>query len=115
MDALSELEVWKRSKDLSVMIYTVLSKCKDYGFKDQITRSSVSVPANIAEGYERQSKKGFAHYLKIAKGSCAELRTQIIIGSDIGYIEKADAKKLIDESLQISKMLSGLIKHCQKI
>lgn len=115
MDALSELEVWKRSKDLSVTIYKQLSNCKDFGFKDQITRSSVSIPSNIAEGYERQSKKEFARYLKIAKGSCAELRTQIIIGSDIEYIGRSVASKLADETLQISKMLSGLIKHCQNI
>ncbi len=113
MDALNELEVWKRSKNLAIKIYHNFSHCKDYGFKDQITRAAVSIPSNIAEGYERHSKRQFAHYLKIAKGSCAELRTQLIIGSEIGFIEKQPAKILIDESLQISKILFGLIKHCQ--
>ncbi len=113
MDALNKLEVWKRSKDLSIAIYKNLTYCRDHGFKDQITRTSVSIPSNIAEGYERHSKKAFTQYLKIAKGSCAEVRTQLIIGMEIGLFEKCLAEDLIDESLQISKMLFGLIKHCQ--
>jgi len=113
MDALDNLDVWKRSKTLAVNIYRSLSDCKDFGFKDQITRAAVSIPSNIAEGYEKHSKKEFARYLKISKGSCAELRTQLIIGSEIGLIRKSVAETLIDESLQISKMIFGLIKHCQ--
>ena len=113
MDALDNLDVWKRSKTLAVNIYRSLSDCKDFGFKDQITRAAVSIPSNIAEGYEKHSKKEFARYLKISKGSCAELRTQLLIGSEIGLIRKSEADGLIDESLQISKMIFGLIKHCQ--
>ncbi|HKK16926.1 MAG TPA: four helix bundle protein [Gammaproteobacteria bacterium] len=84
MDALNELHVWQRSKDLAVSIYKLLFSCKDRGFKDQLTRACISIPSNIAEGYERHSKKEFARYLKIAKGSCAEVRTQLIIGQEIG-------------------------------
>lgn len=114
MDALEELEVWKRSKALAVKVYRLLVNCRDYGFRDQLSRAAVSVPSNIAEGYERNSKKDFANYLRIAKGSCAEVRTQIDIGKEIGYIFHDDAEKLIREYLEISKMLQGLINHCHR-
>ncbi|MBI4006645.1 MAG: four helix bundle protein [Gammaproteobacteria bacterium] len=114
MDALEELEVWCRSKNLAIAIYKTMDTCKDHGFKDQITRASVSIPSNIAEGYERYSKKEFANYLRIAKGSCAEVRTQLQIGHDIGFIDSVTAKELIKESLEISKMLHGLIKYCKE-
>lgn len=108
-DALNSLDVWRRSKKLAVDIYGILNKCKDYGFKDQITRAAVSVPSNIAEGYERNSKKDFSNYLRIARGSCAELRTQLYIGQEIGLIEDNIAERLQQEALEISKMLQGLI------
>lgn len=113
MDALENLEVWTRSKTLAVNIYKSLYHCRDFGFKNQITRAAISIPSNIAEGYERHSKREFARYLKISKGSCAELRTQIIIGAEIGHIDKSVSLSLGNESLQISKMIYGLIKHCE--
>ena len=114
MDALNELKVWTRSKTLAVAIYKTFSNCKDWGFKDQITRAAVSIPSNIAEGYERGAKREFAYYLKVAKGSCAEVRTQLQIGEEIGFIDHGISNELQSESLQISKMLQGLIRHCQR-
>jgi len=104
------LEVWKKSVDLSVRIYEVMRDCRDYGFKDQVCRASVSVPSNIAEGLERHSKKETVHFLHISKGSCAEVRTQLLIGSRIGYIKEADFEILKDDAESISRMLHGLIK-----
>lgn len=78
MEALENLEVWKRSCRLSVEVYKALRLCKELGFKDQVTRSALSVPSNIAEGYERDSAKEFSRFLRIAKGSCGELRTQLV-------------------------------------
>jgi four helix bundle protein len=78
-----DLEVWKRSARLSAEIYKHFAACKDYGFKDQITRSSLSVPSNVAEGYERATNKDTNKFLYYGKGSAAELRTQLYI--DIGY------------------------------
>ena len=77
MDALEKLEVWKRGCRLAVDLYNALEQCRDYGLKDQITRSAISVPSNIAEGFERDSSREFSRFLKIAKGSCGELRTQL--------------------------------------
>lgn len=104
------LDVWKRSVDLSVRIYELLRECRDYGFKDQICRASVSIPSNIAEGMERDSVKETAHFLHISKGSCAEVRTQLIIASRIGYISAEALEELSAEAVSICRMLHGLIK-----
>lgn len=106
-----DLVVWKRSARLSSDVYKELRELKDFGFKDQITRSGLSVPSNIAEGYERKSIKELIHFLSIAKGSCGELRTQIYIGIDIGYIKPEIGQLWIEETRQISMMLSGLMKN----
>ena len=106
-----DLVVWKRSARLSSDVYKELRELKDFEFKDQITRSSLSVPSNIAEGYERKSIKELIHFLSIAKGSCGELRTQIYIGIDIGYIKPEIGQLWIEETRQISMMLSGLMKN----
>ena len=104
------LDVWKRSARLSADIYKELAELKDFGFKDQITRSGLSVPSNIAEGMDRSSPKEKARFLHIAKGSCAELRTQTFIGIDVGYIPKSTGTEWISETREISAMLVGLIR-----
>ncbi|NRB56328.1 MAG: four helix bundle protein [Salinicola sp.] len=104
-----KLQVWQRSARLSAELYKTLRELRDFGFKDQITRSGLSVPSNIAEGMTRGTAKDKRHFLLIAKGSCAELRTQIYIGIDIGYIEKACGNRWIQETREIAAMLSGLI------
>lgn len=80
--------------NLSVSIYKQFHACRDYGFKDQICRASVSIASNIAEGMERESKKETIHFLHIAKGSCAEVRTQLLSASQIGYLEISDLNSL---------------------
>ncbi|MCK9397514.1 MAG: four helix bundle protein [Methylobacter sp.] len=91
-------------------IYKTLKECRDAGFKDQITRSALSIPSNIAEGYERNTNKDATKFFYYAKGSAGELRTQIYIGMGIGYIHKQAGLNWIQEAQEISKMLSGLIK-----
>ena len=109
-----QLDVWKRSARLSVNIYKELSNLKDWGFRDQITRSGLSIPSNIAEGYERESKAERVRFLTIAKGSAGELLTQTYIGIEAGYIKRDVGKQWIEEIREISKMLAGLIKHWSK-
>ena len=104
------LDVWKRACNISVEIYEIMQSCRDYGFKDQITRSGLSVPSNISEGMERFSKKEKVRFLDIARASCAELITQIYIGIKIGFIEKEKGLKLKNEVEEISKILTSLIK-----
>ncbi len=109
-----DLEVWKRASRLSVDIYQTLFDLRDYSFKDQICRSSLSIPCNIAEGVERDSAKDTIRFLNIAKGSCGELRTQTYIGMKIGYIAQDKGKQWAAETREISAMLMGLIKHKRK-
>ncbi len=108
-----DIEVWKRSVTLSSEVYKKLIELRDYGFKDQITRSSLSIPSNIAEGFERRSQKEYLNFLSYSKGSCGELRTQIYIGINTGYISQEVGNAWVDEAKQISMMLSGLMKKIQ--
>jgi four helix bundle protein len=110
-----DLDVWKRATRLSANIYKELVRNKDFGFKDQITRSGLSIPSNIAEGIERGSNKECVKFLYYAKGSCGELRTQIYIGIDIDYINSETGKQWIKENRELSAMLVGLIRSKQNI
>lgn len=105
------LDVWKRSCRLSVEIYRYFKNCKDFGFKDQVTRASLSVPSNIAEGMEKNYPKEKNRFFEIAKGSTAELITQIYIGIEIEYIDKTIGLDWIAKLNEISKMISGLSKY----
>jgi four helix bundle protein len=109
MDAFEKLDVWKRSSRLCVDLYKALTHCRDRGFREQITRSALSVPSNIAEGYERNSRPDYVRFLKFAKASCGELRTQLYIGSEIGLLPNRMARELIRESVEISRILQAMI------
>ena len=105
-----QLAVWRRAARLSSDLYRGLKDLRDWGFRDQITRAGLSIPSNIAEGYERETNNDFLKFLHYAKGSAGELRTQIYIGIDIGYIDKPTGHQWLTEAKQISKMLAALIK-----
>jgi len=109
-----DLEVWKKSCRLSVRLYELLSDCRDYGIKDQMLRSSVSIPSNIAEGSERKSIPDFQRFINIVQGSAAELRTQIYISREVNIFCDSDAKELIEELKSISKMLQSLHSSLKK-
>ncbi len=103
-----KLDVWKISARLSANVYKMFAACKDYGFKDQITRSSLSIPSNIAEGLEKISLKDQVRFLDIAKGSVAEFATQTYIAMDIGYLEKKTGKDWIETADRLLAMLTKL-------
>jgi four helix bundle protein len=105
-----EIIAWKKSKELSLAIYSEFKLCKDFSFRDQIQRASVSIMNNIAEGFERQTDKEFKNFLYIAKGSAGEVRSMLVLASDLGYIHKDMALRLSDQATEISKLLSGFIK-----
>lgn len=109
------LEVWKRSCRLAVRIYEVLKDCRDYGLKDQMTRASVSIPSNIAEGAERDSIAEYIRFLHIAKGSAAELRTQVYIAREIGILNEDLQRDIVKELMVISSMLHALIKSLKTL
>lgn len=105
-----DLEVWKRGCRLAVLVYDLLKETKDWGLRDQMQRSAVSIPSNISEGYER-TPKDFIRFLIIAKGSCAELRTQTYIAQRVNLISTNDADRVIDETKQLSRMLQAFIQN----
>lgn len=106
-----DLDVWKRGCRLSVTLYLQTRDVKDFGFRDQLTRSGLSIPSNIAEGYERDSDKEIARFLTIAKGSAAELRTQLLIGVEARLLPGESAFEWADEAQQLARMLAALIRR----
>ena len=112
-----ELEVWKASINLCAEIYKLTNTelfCKDFGLKDQIRRASVSVPSNISEGFERDSKKQFLYFLAIAKGSCGELRTQLRIARMLNYLNEEEYVLINEKALSTIKQLGGFIKYLKQ-
>jgi four helix bundle protein len=105
-----DLKVWKESMQLAYKLYTILKDCNDYSLRDQIRRSAVSIPSNIAEGYDRNSNKEFIQFLYIAKGSCSELRTQLYLAHKLKLIESNKSDTLIETTRKISAMLFKLIR-----
>jgi four helix bundle protein len=110
IEMFEDLQVWKEGMLLTTKIYASLVKCNDFGLRDQMQRAAVSIPSNIAEGYERNSNKEFIQHLFIAKGSCAELRTQLYLAIKIGILNESTGNELLELTKKISAMLMKLIK-----
>jgi four helix bundle protein len=108
VSSFEDLDVWKRAVALSADLYKGLQDLRDYGFKDQLTRAGLSIASNIAEGMERDSKGDRARYLTISRSSCGEVRTQVYVGIDVGYIDGEIGRRWIKESREIAAMLVGL-------
>ncbi len=108
-----DLKVWQQGKSLAVEIYRLTAAETfrfDYGLRDQMRRAAVSIPSNIAEGDERDTDKEAVRFFYIAKGSVAELNTQLIIAKEIGYIESEAFSLLEGNCNHIASMLGSLIK-----
>ena len=109
-----DLDVWENAKAIVIKVYKVSGIgdfARDFGLRDQMRRASVSIMSNIAEGFERQSDKEFSRFLYIAKGSAGELRSQLYIAQELGYLSLEDRQSLQQDLEVISKQLSGLIRH----
>ena len=109
-----DLEVWKKARDLALDVYKLTAEgplARDFGLRDQMRRAAVSICSNIAEGNDRNSDKDTARFLFMAKGSSAELMSQADIALGVGYLDKADAEKLIGACDEVARMLRGLIKY----
>jgi four helix bundle protein len=114
---IEDIEVWQKGCQLAVDLYrlTELNQfSRDWSLRDQIRRAAVSIPANIAEGYERESDAEFNRFAIIAKGSCGELRTHVYIAHQIGYLSEDDFRNLTEKCIEISLMLKGLSKYLRK-
>ena len=109
-----DLDVWKRGCQLAVDVCVAVHDSRDYALRDQMQRSAISIPSNIAEGAERDSEGDFVRFLRISKGSCGELRTQLYISERIrqklGIAPIEGSRAMIQETREISAMLQGLIR-----
>lgn len=114
IERFEDIKVWQKSRVFVGKIYDIFVIGKDYSFKDQVCRASVSIMNNIAEGFEKRSDRDFVKYLNISKGSCAEVRSMLYLAKDLGYIGNEDFLGLYKESVEISKMLAGFIKVLRK-
>ncbi|WP_265427624.1 four helix bundle protein [Chryseobacterium sp. YIM B08800] len=107
-----ELLVWQKSINFVTEIYELTNdfpKDEMYGLTSQIRRASISIPSNIAEGNSRRSVADYLQFLKIARGSCAEVETQLIIAQNLKFLREEYYSKLNQDIIEISKMLNGLI------
>ncbi len=108
-ETFEKLDVWRRSHALSIEIYRLLADCRDWGFKDQITRAGNSISDNIAEGAERPGKAEFKQFPGSAKGSAGETRSQVLRAIALNYIPAETGQRLISELRQTNRMIHGLI------
>jgi four helix bundle protein len=112
-----EIEAWQRARELTREIYTVSNEnpfSKDFGLRDQVRKTSVSIMSNIAEGFERDGTKEFIQFLSVAKGSSGELRSQLYVALDQGYLEEERFDRLLGIVLETSRMIGGLINYLRK-
>ncbi len=109
-----KLEAWSKSIDLVTDIYRSTDdfpREERYGLTGQIRRAAVSIPANIAEGAGRRTKKEFAHFLSNSQGSTSELETELIIANKLGYLDEVTFARLIDQLGRIGRLITGLVRH----
>ncbi len=102
---------WQKARQLTLDIYKTFEGQKDFEFKNQIQRASVSIMNNIAEGFERKTEKEFTYFLYMAKGSTAEVRSMLYLAKDLNKINDEDFKRLYQLTMQISQLISGFIRH----
>ncbi len=113
MKAVQGLSVWNRACGLAIRTCEALRDCSDNAFRDVMTRSAIGIAAQIADGYERDSKHHFAQYLRSAKGTCSELRTQLYIATQLELLTVPRGTELMQETVEVAHLLKGLIHWCE--
>jgi four helix bundle protein len=117
IERFEDLIAWQKARVLTKDVYLTTMDPRferDFALCGQIRKSAISVPSNIAEGFERGGRREFHQFLSIAKGSCAELRTQIYIAADVGYIDEATSTRLLAAASEVARILGGLRKAVAK-
>lgn len=110
-DKFEDLIAWQKARQLTKAIYQATRQSdfsRDFGLSSQIQRAAVSIMSNIAEGFERMNPNEFHRYLMIARASCAELRSQLYIALDIGYVSQPEFAQLMGQANEVGKVVSGL-------
>lgn len=117
VDKIEDIVVWQLAIELTNAIYTITNNNvfnKDFALRDQIRKSAISVPSNIAEGFERNSTNQFLYFLVIAKGSAGELRTQLLIAKNQNYISQSEFEKINKDAFEVSKKLGAFITYLKE-
>jgi len=116
IETFEDMEVWQQARSITKAIYATSRHGefgRDFGLRDQIQRAAVSIMSNIAEGFERGTNKEFIQFLFIAKGSAGEVRSQLYVAFDLGYIEKDTFDQLNVDLISVSRQISGFIQYLQ--
>lgn len=106
-----DLIAWQKARELTRVIYEVTRQgdfAKDYGLRGQIQRAAVSIMSNIAEGFERGGRNEFHQFLSTAKASCAEVRSQLYVALDVGYLDKSTFEKVLEQAEEVARIIGGL-------
>lgn len=114
IERFEDMKIWQMGRRLVSLVYELTRKkefAADFGLKDQIRRSAVSIPSNVAEGFERSGNKELIYFLYIAKGSAGELRTQLLIALDLKYVSEKEWSKLNEIIEEIGRMIQGFINY----
>lgn len=117
IEKFEDFVAWQEARMLTSDIYKVTSQgefAKDYGLKDQIRRASVSIMSNIAEGFERGRPAEFHQFLSISKASCAELRSQLYVSRDVGYLSESTFNSLMVKANKVAQLFGGLRKSVEQ-
>ncbi len=116
MNSFEKLVYWQKARQLTKEIYSLTSlfpKEEQYGLSAQIRRAAVSISSNIAEGYGRQYRADYIHFLNVSRGSCYEVMSQLLLCIDLGFIQEQQAKKSQELCEEIGKMLNSAIQSLQ--
>jgi four helix bundle protein len=106
-----DLIAWQKGMELAVRVYEISRLgplAKDFGLSGQLHRAATSVPSNIAEGFDRGSRAEFHHFLSIAKGSCAELQTQLLIAHRVNYLSDDILAGVLEQAQEVSRIVGKL-------
>ena len=106
-----DLLAWQKARSLTTSIYTASESgrlAKDFGLKDQMRRAAVSIMSNIAEGHERRRASEFHQFLSVAKASCAEVRSQLYVALDVGYLSESEFRVLFEQAAEVGRIVGGL-------
>ncbi|MFP4092184.1 MAG: four helix bundle protein [Cyclobacteriaceae bacterium] len=117
IERFEDLPIWKKAAEISLNVYRISEKGKlknDFSMKDQIKRAAISISSNIAEGFEYGNNSDFVRYLRYAKGSAGELRSQMYIINEMELVESADYQKINEQLIEVSKQISGFMKYLRE-
>ena len=112
-----DIEAWKEARNLNKLVYQISRKDpfrRDFGLTSQIQRASISVMANIAEGFDRQSDKEFIQYLSIASSSASEIQSHLYAALDLAYIKEEEFKNLHEQTKKVKKLINGFIAYLKR-